>query len=101
MGSTMRWTKTIVAAATFASLLSCAAQAQEWQMLPGITSAKLAAAGWQQSSAAGLSWPDGLQAVVSYWWMVVPNKTRVTMRCVDYFNADMKGTEGGCYQAGE
>ena len=96
----MRSKKAIIVAAALASLPG-AAQAQEWQMLPGITSAKLAEAGWQQSAAAGLSWPDGRQAVVSFWWMVVPNKTQVTMRCVDYFNAEMQGTGGACYQVGE
>lgn len=96
-GAEVSLAKNITAAVVLASL-SCAAQAQEWQTLSGMTSAKLAAAGWQQSGAAGLSWPDGRQAVVSFWWMPT-HGDRLTMRCVDYFDADMRGTGGTCFQA--
>jgi opacity protein-like surface antigen len=89
----------LIAAAAILTSLSSVAQAQEWQQLQGMTSAKLAASGWQQSGAAGLSWPDGRQAVISYWWMLVKGEHRFTMRCIDYFDASMSGTGGGCYQA--
>ena len=74
------------------------AQAQEWKALPGLTSAKLAASGWLQTSAAGLSWPDGRQAVVTFW-VSTENENQMTMRCVDYFDDDMVATGGGCSQA--
>ena len=50
--------------------------------------------GWRVVTSSGLSWPDGRQAVVSFW----TNGT-MTMRCTDYFEADMTPTGGLCAQA--
>jgi hypothetical protein len=72
----------------------------EWQPLPGMTSARLAASGWRQTGAAGLSWPDGRQAVVSYWESTIDNqRTTFTFRCVSYFDADLHQSGDGCSQA--
>ncbi|PAP92140.1 hypothetical protein CIT31_29715 [Mesorhizobium wenxiniae] len=75
-----------------------ASEAAEWQALPGMTSASLAQSGWRQTGAAGLSWPDGRQAVVSFWEST-SEKQRFTFRCVAYFDKDFHQTGDACYQA--
>ncbi len=77
--------------------LTSSANAQEWQILPGMTSAKLAASGWQIESAAGLSWPDGRQAVVSFWTATF-EQGGLTMRCVSYFDEHFQPTGDICSQ---
>jgi len=77
--------------------LTSPAIAQEWQLLPGMTSAKLAASGWQQESAAGLSWPDGRQAVVSFWRATFEQES-LTMRCVSFFDDSLRQTGDICSQ---
>src|SRR6056297_1253076 len=86
-----------------------------WQFVPGTTSGDLAGAGWQQRGAAGLSWPDGRQAVISYWefteptpdgdpqvtssgveYQVLGEGRRQTLRCVTYFDANMRQTGDIC-----
>ena len=72
--------------------------AQEWQKLPGMTTAKLAASGFQQVSAAGLSWPDGRQAVVTFWTTTFDQKN-FTMRCISFYNESFQQTGDICSQA--
>jgi hypothetical protein len=73
--------------------------AEEWTPIgPEMSSAKFAAMGWEQSSSAGLSWPDGRQAVVSYW-TVLRDGARVTARCISFFDEDLRSTGDICYTA--
>ncbi len=70
----------------------------KWEpIIPFQTSAALALNGWELISSAGLSWPDGRQALVSYW-ALTKEGNRLTLRCYDYFDADMQSTGGACYQ---
>jgi hypothetical protein len=67
-----------------------------WQVLPGMTSAQLASSdGWELASSSGLSWPDGRQALVTFWKGPKQNY----LRCVTYFDASMGSTGEGCYRA--
>ena len=70
-----------------------------WEMQPGLTSAYLARSQWIQKGAAGLSWPDGRQAVISYWEIVYQlsgEELRSTVRCVTYFDTEMQETGDIC-----
>lgn len=79
----------------FTGLLSHAqAREETWQAMPGVTSARLATDGWELISSSGLSWPDGRQAVVTFW----RGNDRAIRRCNDFFDADMQQTGGLCYE---
>ena len=69
-----------------------------WTSVPGLSSAHLARSGWTQNGASGLSWPDGRQAVISFWEAVI-NGQKVTVRCTTYFDANMAQTGDMCAQA--
>jgi hypothetical protein len=83
---------------TFLSIAS--AQGQEvveqdkWKVMPGTQSADIAKMLLiTLVSSAGHSWPDGRQAIVTFW------KSGATyLRCIDYFEQDMTSSGGVCYQ---
>jgi hypothetical protein len=64
---------------------------QAWRMVVGLTSGDLAQKDAALISSAGLSWPDGRQAIVTFW------KAEKIYRCVDFFNADYQQTGGACH----
>jgi hypothetical protein len=73
------------------------AQAQEsategWTPVPSITSGGLAQTGCQLLGTTGLSWADGRQGIVTFWHCQNGN----TLRCLDYFSAEMSTTGGRC-----
>jgi len=73
------------------------AQGQEsategWTPAPSITSGGLAQAGCQLLGTTGLSWSDGRQGIVTFWHCSNGN----TLRCLDYFSAEMSATGGRC-----
>ncbi len=82
-------------------LLSIAsAQGQEvveqdnWKVMPGTQSSDLAKMLLVTLiSSAGHSWPDGRQAVVTFW-----RSGATYLRCIDYFEQDMTSSGGVCYQ---
>ena len=59
------------------------------------TSHGLASAGWQFLAASGLSWPDGRQALVTFW----NSSEGQLVRCFDYFDANMSEVRGNCQSA--
>lgn len=69
------------------------ASAANWYQMPGTTSADLAGSGWLLLSSSGLSWPDGRQAIVTFWKN--PDTAEV-IRCIGYFEADMSGDGEAC-----
>lgn len=79
-----------------ALLISSPAFAEEWEPLAGMTTAKLAASGWRIDTSSGLSWPDGRQAVVSFWSMTFDQGQNFTMRCITYFDGNMTPTGDMC-----
>ena len=82
MGQEIGWAKFGIFTFTF-SLVIAVANAEEqqqsspytvvpyiehgWKPDPHATSGGLAAASWKMLGTAGLSWPDGRQAVVTFW----------------------------------
>jgi hypothetical protein len=83
-----------------ASLAASEARAQEawmsgWLSGGGNTTAGLAGSGFEQLSAAGLSWPDGRQAIVTFWKGEASGVT-AHFRCVTYFDASMVETGEQC-----
>jgi hypothetical protein len=66
-----------------------------WLSGGGNTSAFLAISGFEQLSAAGLSWPDGRQAIVTFWKGEASGVT-AHFRCVTYFDASMVETGEHC-----
>jgi hypothetical protein len=87
----------VLAAAAALSSIAGAANAKEWTWLSGMTSAKLAAAGWTATASAGLSWPDGRQAVVTHWRAVIDGH-ELAFRCIDYFDENMRPAGETCAQ---
>ncbi|TXN46305.1 hypothetical protein [Methylobacterium sp. WL7] len=69
-----------------------------WEIVPGLTSANLSAAPSQLVGSSGLSWPDGRQAVVTFW---SAKTRRTTIRCTAYFDKDMQQTGEKCERPAE
>ena len=67
-----------------------------WTMQPGLTLRQVLGSGGLIRSTAGLSWPDGRQAVVLY-----VDSEGDLLRCVDYFDASMSSTGISCYELAE
>lgn len=77
--------------------LSASAQYDDgWLIEPLVESHSLSQDGWEITSAAGLSWPDGRQAVVEYWTRHIDGKPH-TFRCISSFDKDMRNTGSACY----
>lgn len=69
-----------------------------WGMFTGISSATLASEGADLVASTGFSWPDGRQALVTFWRPTQePYIWADTVRCVDYFDGSMQSTGGACY----
>ena len=96
----MNWRAVVVGTMMAGSsiLPSTSVLAQEWEWLPGMTSAKLAAAGWEIKASAGMSWPDGRQSLITFWYGEVDEGVQFTMRCIDDFNESLSSTGGSCQQ---
>ena len=73
------------------------AHSEEWIIKPGLDSATLAVAGWELLESNGLSWPDGRQAIVTFW--VANSSDHKMMRCISYFDSVMRQTGDACYVA--
>jgi hypothetical protein len=84
-------------AATALAVWTLPAFGQEggWSPSQEYTSHGLASAGWQFLGVSGLSWPDGRQAIVTFW---DSSEGQVT-RCFDYFDANMHEVRGNCEHA--
>src|SRR5262249_39600241 len=63
-----------------------------WTPAPSVKSGGLAQAGCQLLGTTGLSWSDGRQGIVTFWHC----SNGDTLRCLDYFNAEMAATGGRC-----
>ena len=70
-----------------------------WEILPGLQSAGLSSVSWLMVGSSGLSWPDGRQAVVTFWRSTGTKPLHI--RCVANFDNVMRWTGEGCYQAVE
>jgi hypothetical protein len=67
----------------------------QWVPVGGLTSSRFAATpGAGLLTSAGLSWPDGRQAIITFW--NVEGKT--ILRCIDYFDVSMVASGGICSQ---
>jgi len=78
------------------------AVAQQWEPKPNMTSATLAERGYQVDGVAGLSWPDGRQAVVTFWSLQLRLGSVSTARCTTFYDASMVETGETCGEvAGE
>jgi hypothetical protein len=104
-GRHARWTQRAVslkkALAGLAVVLALAgysapSSAANWYSMPGTTSADLARDDWRLLSSSGLSWPDGRQAIVTFW---KNPDTAAVVRCISYFEVDMSGDGEVCEQA--
>ena len=62
------------------ALFASAAYAQEWEWLPGMTSAKLAASQWELKASSSIARPGGVTVLVSYWQSEIEGQ-RLTMKC--------------------
>ena len=71
--------------------------APRWELLVGMTSAQLAAAGWELVASSGLSWPDGRQGLVTFWRAVFDGRPFL-FRCVTAFDAYMEEAGEACKQ---
>ena len=96
--TTMRLTPAYLLLGLFLSIAS--AQGQEvveqdnWKPLPGTQSSRVASMPIVTLiSSAGHSWPDGRQAIVTFW-----RSGTTFLRCIDYFEQDMTSSGGVCYQ---
>jgi hypothetical protein len=65
-----------------------------WKTMPGTESSDIAKMLLVTLiSSAGHSWPDGRQAIVTFW-----RSGATYLRCIDYFEQDMTPSGGVCYQ---
>ena len=65
---------------------------QAWRMVVPLRSGDLANEKAELISSAGLSWPDGRQAIVTFW-----KAENSVFRCIDYFDKSFQSTGGVCY----
>lgn len=66
----------------------------KWKAMPGTQSSDLAKTIIVTLvSSAGHSWPDGRQAIVTFW-----RSGATYLRCIDYFEQDMTPSGGICYE---
>lgn len=72
-----------------------------WKLKPGTWSANLARSShWELVTSSGLSWPDGRQAIITFWRQKQSSSGQTSMlRCVDYFDLSMRAARGTCYEA--
>lgn len=81
-------------AATIAlTTLAAPATAQQWSSL-GPSLAFLAASGWRQTGAAGLSSPDDRHAVISFW--EAPEGQNGVYRCTTVFDQNFNQVSDTC-----
>jgi hypothetical protein len=101
----MKRALTVLATAAVLAAPPAAAEDPRWPrwhpLIPSVTSAGLAGLRATFLGTAGLSWPDGTQAVVTFWRREgqahdTGEPFHVTYRCVDYFTAAMEPTGGKC-----
>jgi hypothetical protein len=78
-----------------ASSIAGASIAAEWQWMPNVTTAELAAAGWHVEAMGGMSWPDGRQGTVTFW-----RHDNYLVRCFTYFLADAQQSGDLCKHSG-
>jgi hypothetical protein len=73
----------------------------DWEPTPRLNSAGLAASALEHTGTAGLSFPDGRQAVVTFWTAPVAEVMgqAFAFRCVTVFDADLVETSETCEQA--
>ena len=76
---------------------SDASSAARWEVVIGLNSETLASAGWNLIGTTSVTQPDGRSTVVTFWRVTA--STSLTMRCFDYFAADLSSTGGKCEQA--
>ncbi|MGI9425306.1 MAG: hypothetical protein ACR2PA_19090 [Hyphomicrobiaceae bacterium] len=90
----------ICAALAFGTLSAFAQNSgvpQGWQPVPKLLSSNLAKDGWEIRTSSGLSWPDGKQAIYSYWSRLRDGKLS-TILCAAYFRRDRKATGETCFR---
>ena len=68
-----------------------------WILDAQAESASLARTGWQFLNSTGLSWPDGRQAIVTFWQSSAGDVTR----CFDYYDSNMQASGSICYLSRE
>ena len=82
----------LIVACAFSSSVLATKDALDGWVPSSQTSSQLAKAKWKLTGTTGLSWPDGRQAIITFW-MSNDGKIR---RCVDYMKSDMVSTGGKC-----
>ena len=90
----------ICAALTFGALSAYAQNSgvpQGWRPVEELQSSNLAKDGWEVRASSGLSWPDGKQAIYTYWSRVRDGKLS-TILCAAFFRRDMKATKETCFR---
>ena len=70
----------------------------DWEPDTETNSAGLAMAGFDQTGAAGLSWPDGQQALVTFW-RAQDEHYLFVYRCMSFFDADLVPAGEQCARA--
>jgi len=67
-----------------------------WILDTQAESAGLARTGWQFLGTTGLSWPDGRQAIVTFWRSSLGD----VVRCIDYYDSNLQTSGSVCHRSG-
>ena len=67
-----------------------------WILDSEAESAALARTGWQFLGTTGLSWPDGRQAIVTFWRSSLGD----VVRCIDYYDSNLQTSGSICHRSG-
>jgi len=70
---------------------------RDWVYQRNTSLTDLFTVGTSVGSTAGLSWPDGRQAIITYVNTPGPQGS-VVYRCVEYFDEEMNLTNSRCYK---
>ncbi len=97
MGAAMRGILTVVLLLAAGAARAQGGAGLDWWPLPGLNSAKMLEDKWDLVSSSGHSWPDGRQAIVTFWRKPAEGAQRLDIvRCIDFFDADFGALAGIC-----
>jgi hypothetical protein len=64
----------------------------KWSVDMTLDSSGIADRGGELLGSSGLSWPDGRQAIITFWRL----ESGAIARCIDYFQSDMQFSGASC-----
>ena len=84
--------KILLAVMFWIALVQSSMAAEHWETAPEASTASLAANSAKLEASSGLSFPDGRQAIVTFW----TSSSGPVFQCVTFYDASMQATGEKC-----